>query len=196
MSIFGIFLFFSQIDFLFIRMVADLIVTVYTNIWWMQDKIVDKAKHDLEGGWGDFAATTRGGDTDNNPSHKSKNVFCIEEQEDPTEEGIVKNNVQQRCSAKKPGKSNVCRSLLDKINVRRSLLNTIEEGIVKTNVQQNASMAEGFNKGNIRGSLMNRAGVLNPHPGITLVRTSTEDENISLLQKWDWQKQSSHITSE
>lgn len=49
MSIFGVFLFFSQIDFLLIRLAGDLVVTVFTTIWWMQDKIVDRERHDRMG---------------------------------------------------------------------------------------------------------------------------------------------------
>ena len=33
-----------------IRMVADLIVTNVTTVWWMQNKTVDKERHDHEGG--------------------------------------------------------------------------------------------------------------------------------------------------
>lgn len=50
MSIFGMYLMFSQIDFLLIRMIADCIVTVFTTIEWMKNKKVDKRKHDMEGG--------------------------------------------------------------------------------------------------------------------------------------------------
>ena len=49
MSIFGIFLFFSQIDFLVIRTMADVIVTIITTHWWMQPKIVDAERHAMEG---------------------------------------------------------------------------------------------------------------------------------------------------
>lgn len=50
MGVFGIYLMFSQIDFLFVRMVADCLVTCFTTIEWMRFKRVDKIKHDLEGG--------------------------------------------------------------------------------------------------------------------------------------------------
>ncbi|NDC90004.1 MAG: hypothetical protein EB075_14615 [Bacteroidetes bacterium] len=49
MSIFSIYLFFSQADFLLIRMAADLVVTVWTTSSWMEGKTVDPEKHDLEG---------------------------------------------------------------------------------------------------------------------------------------------------
>lgn len=42
MSIFGLYLMFSQIDFLMIRMVADCIVTMFTTWEWMKNKKVDK----------------------------------------------------------------------------------------------------------------------------------------------------------
>jgi hypothetical protein len=48
MGIFGLYLMFSQFDFLIIRMVADCIVTVFTTAEWMKNKMVDKVKHDLE----------------------------------------------------------------------------------------------------------------------------------------------------
>lgn len=48
MSIFGIYLMFSQIDFLLIRMVADCLVTSFTTMEWVRFKKVDKARHDLE----------------------------------------------------------------------------------------------------------------------------------------------------
>lgn len=49
MSVFGIFLFFSQVDFLLIRMVADLLVSIVTTMWWCQNKTVDPVKYELEG---------------------------------------------------------------------------------------------------------------------------------------------------
>lgn len=50
MSVFSVFLFFSQIDFLIIRTIADLIVTTITTAWWMQSKTVDGYMYDLEAG--------------------------------------------------------------------------------------------------------------------------------------------------
>jgi hypothetical protein len=48
MGIFGIFLFFSQIDFLVIRMTADIVVTYFTTSTWMNNKIVDRDMYDTE----------------------------------------------------------------------------------------------------------------------------------------------------
>jgi len=45
MSIFGIYLLFSQIDFLIIRLVADMIVTLLTTFWFLQHKIVDNERY-------------------------------------------------------------------------------------------------------------------------------------------------------
>jgi hypothetical protein len=45
MSIFGIYLLFSQIDFLIIRCIADMIITVITTRWFMQHKITDKEQY-------------------------------------------------------------------------------------------------------------------------------------------------------
>lgn len=42
MGMFGIFLFFSQVDFLFIRCVADLMVNAGTTYWFMTNKTVDR----------------------------------------------------------------------------------------------------------------------------------------------------------
>lgn len=48
MSIFSIYLLFSQIDFLAIRCLADIIVTYLTNRWFLQDKIVDPVAYERE----------------------------------------------------------------------------------------------------------------------------------------------------
>jgi hypothetical protein len=48
MGVFGIFLFFSQIDFLAIRMTADILVTYFTTIVWMQNKTVHSHMYDAE----------------------------------------------------------------------------------------------------------------------------------------------------
>lgn len=48
MSIFGIFLLFSQIDFLVIRTIADLLVNQYTTTMFMQNKIVDWKRYEEE----------------------------------------------------------------------------------------------------------------------------------------------------
>ena len=48
MSIFGIFLLFSQIDFLIIRTIADLLVNQYTTTMFMQNKIVDRRRYEEE----------------------------------------------------------------------------------------------------------------------------------------------------
>lgn len=50
MSVFSIFLFFSQIDMLLVRMLADIIITTITTHWWMQPKTVDREKYSIEGG--------------------------------------------------------------------------------------------------------------------------------------------------
>lgn len=48
MSIFGLYLMFSQVDFLLIRTVADVVVTFFTTIEWMKNKTVDKERHNKE----------------------------------------------------------------------------------------------------------------------------------------------------
>jgi hypothetical protein len=45
MSIFGIYLLFSQIDFLIIRLVADILITLLTTYWFLQHKITDEDKY-------------------------------------------------------------------------------------------------------------------------------------------------------
>lgn len=45
MGMFGIFLFFSQVDFLFIRCVADLMVSTGTTYWFMANKTVDRVMY-------------------------------------------------------------------------------------------------------------------------------------------------------
>lgn len=54
MGIFGLYLMFSQIDFLLIRMMADIVVTTFTTLEWMKNKEVDKVLHDREGCLGTF----------------------------------------------------------------------------------------------------------------------------------------------
>lgn len=48
MSIFGLYLMFSQVDFLIIRTIADVIVTLFTTMEWMKNKTVDKERHSRE----------------------------------------------------------------------------------------------------------------------------------------------------
>jgi hypothetical protein len=48
MGVFGIFLFFSQIDFLAIRMAADILVTYFTTITWMQNKTVHSDMYETQ----------------------------------------------------------------------------------------------------------------------------------------------------
>jgi hypothetical protein len=48
MSIFGIYLLFSQIDFLMIRCLADVCVTLLTTYWFMQHKTVDSEKYNAD----------------------------------------------------------------------------------------------------------------------------------------------------
>lgn len=48
MSIFGIYLLFSQIDFLIIRCVADMLVTILTTIWFLQHKTIDPVQYMAE----------------------------------------------------------------------------------------------------------------------------------------------------
>jgi hypothetical protein len=45
MSIFGIYLLFSQIDFLIIQCIADMIITVLTTKWFMQHKTTDREQY-------------------------------------------------------------------------------------------------------------------------------------------------------
>lgn len=58
MSIFSLYLMFSQIDFLLIRMMADVTVTVFTTMEWMRNKVVDKDRHDSE--WAGGASVAEG----------------------------------------------------------------------------------------------------------------------------------------
>jgi hypothetical protein len=48
MSIFGIYLLFSQIDFLIIRCVADVLITFITTTWFMQNKVTDSERYRSE----------------------------------------------------------------------------------------------------------------------------------------------------
>lgn len=48
MSIFGIYLLFSQIDFLIIRCIADMCITMLTTSWFMQHKTTDPALYMAE----------------------------------------------------------------------------------------------------------------------------------------------------
>lgn len=48
MGIFGVFLIFSQVDFLMIRALADLMVTGYSTNIFMQKKVFDKELYDLQ----------------------------------------------------------------------------------------------------------------------------------------------------
>jgi hypothetical protein len=48
MSIFGIYLLFSQIDFLIIRCVADVMITILTTFWFMQHKTYNHALYVAE----------------------------------------------------------------------------------------------------------------------------------------------------
>lgn len=47
MSVIGLFVALTQIDFMLIRMMADLFVNHYTTLWFLQDKIVDREKYEL-----------------------------------------------------------------------------------------------------------------------------------------------------
>lgn len=66
MSIFSLYLMFSQIDLLMIRMFADCAVTCFTTSEWMRNKTVDKHMHDIEGGLVDPPTVDmrRGGDSE------------------------------------------------------------------------------------------------------------------------------------
>jgi len=47
MSVIGLFVALTQVDFMLIRLIADLIVNHFTTIWFLQDKIVDPEKYNL-----------------------------------------------------------------------------------------------------------------------------------------------------
>lgn len=47
MSVIGLFVALSQIDFMLIRLAADLIVNHVTTLWFLRDKVVDSKKHKL-----------------------------------------------------------------------------------------------------------------------------------------------------
>jgi hypothetical protein len=46
MSIFGIFLIFSQVDFLIVRAIADFIINGYSTTWFMKNKVFDPFKYE------------------------------------------------------------------------------------------------------------------------------------------------------
>lgn len=48
MGIFSVYLLFSQIDFLALRCLADILVTFFTNRWFLQHKIVDPVAYERE----------------------------------------------------------------------------------------------------------------------------------------------------
>lgn len=79
MSVFGLFLAMTQVDFVMIRMVADLTVNVYTNMRFMRNKItcLKRYKRDLE-----VELSVLNPESDEEPimSHGERSMFSIEEE--------------------------------------------------------------------------------------------------------------------
>jgi len=79
MSVFGLFLAMTQVDFVVIRMVADLTVNVYTNMRFMRNKItcIKRYKRDLE-----MELSVLNPESDEEPiiSHGERSMFSIEEE--------------------------------------------------------------------------------------------------------------------
>jgi len=78
MSVFGLFLAMTQVDFVMIRMVADLTVNVYTNLRFMQDKVTccDRYKRDLES---ELSVLNPGSSSENLGADSDRAIFSIEE---------------------------------------------------------------------------------------------------------------------
>lgn len=78
MSVFGLFLAMTQVDFVLIRMTADLTVNVYTNLRFMRNKVTcpERYKRDVE-------MEEASMDTDMQPMvpHSDKEMFTIEEEQ-------------------------------------------------------------------------------------------------------------------
>jgi len=77
MGVFGLFLAMTQVDFVLIRMVADLTVNVYTNLRFMKNKVmcVERYKRDLE-----TELTVFDNDTSPMVSSTDRSVFTIDEE--------------------------------------------------------------------------------------------------------------------
>lgn len=78
MSVFGLFLAMTQIDFVLIRMMADLLVNIYTNLRFMRNKVtcVERYKRDME-----MEATSVSLDLVPMVEEHNKSLFSIEEQQ-------------------------------------------------------------------------------------------------------------------
>jgi hypothetical protein len=81
MSVFGLFLAMTQVDFVMIRMVADLTVNVYTNLRFMKNKVTspEKYRREIDVEMGDVSLDSepmvQGGDRD---------IFTIDEEAEQT----------------------------------------------------------------------------------------------------------------
>lgn len=81
MSVFGLFLAMTQVDFVMIRMVADLTVNVYTNLRFMKNKVTspEKYRREIDVEMGDVSLDSepmvQGGDRD---------IFTIDEEVEQT----------------------------------------------------------------------------------------------------------------
>jgi hypothetical protein len=92
MGVFGLFLAMTQIDFVLIRMGADLTVNVYTNLKFMRNKVTCPKRYAHSAGQseGDEQEAPAFPDTGScqrmlSPRSASPTIFCI--QEEPSEEG-------------------------------------------------------------------------------------------------------------
>lgn len=77
MGVFGLFLAMTQVDFVLIRMAADLTVNVYTNLRFMRNKVTcsERYKRDM-----DLEASSLSADTQPMVPVSDKSIFTIEEE--------------------------------------------------------------------------------------------------------------------
>jgi len=95
MSVFGLFLAMTQVDFVMIRMIADLTVNMYTNLKFMRNKVTSSERyhcgnsgsmeelHELSVFTDEPSSSRESGETD-------RSIFCIEEE---AEAGKVKGHI-------------------------------------------------------------------------------------------------------
>lgn len=79
MSVFGLFLAMTQIDFVLIRMMADLTVNVYTNMRFMRNKVTceERYRRDLDV---ELSVLTQNSDAEPMVDLRDKGMFVIEEE--------------------------------------------------------------------------------------------------------------------
>jgi hypothetical protein len=79
MSVFGLFLAMTQIDFVLIRMMADLIVNVYTNMRFMRNKVTceERYRRDLDV---ELSVLSQNPDVEPMVEMRDKGMFVIEEE--------------------------------------------------------------------------------------------------------------------